>query len=86
MEDEILNLMNSSRDPGQGRNHGRGGPSAKCHRLVKVLPSLEHLRTVALTRFRLHATRLAVDDPPTMDGSEPWMGTRWGLGFGMGAG
>jgi hypothetical protein len=32
MEDEILGPASSSGDPGQGRNRGRGNPSAKCRR------------------------------------------------------
>jgi hypothetical protein len=51
MEDEILNPMHSSGDPGQGRSRGRAGPSAKCHHLVKALLSLERLRIVASTCF-----------------------------------
>jgi hypothetical protein len=80
MKDEILNPVNSSGDPGQGRNRGRGSPSAKCCRLVKALLSLERLRMVASTCFRPCAARLAVDESPAMDGSKPWMGSGMGGG------
>lgn len=55
----------------QGEEEGRvaeaGRPGG--YHLVKALPSLERLRTVASTRFLLRAA-LPVDLPPAMDG---WM-------------